>query len=124
MEGVDLTERTEWSHPGQGQDGLLDVGSQFQQVHDLGDPGSGQALTLGDLGSDGDVAGVQEVLKVAGPVEKGDDAGAGFWLSFPTLAVGIQVDDEGTVGVLLTEVQRELAVLVKLADRTSAATQP
>ena len=60
---------------GQGQDVLLDVGSQTQHAQNLRDPSAGHALPAGDLGLAGDVAGFEEDLPLDGLAEEFDNPG-------------------------------------------------
>gem|GEM_PF-1613790 len=54
---------------------FLDLGREAQHVHDLGDPGPGDPLAVGDLGLAGGVTGFEEGLPLDGLAEEFDDPG-------------------------------------------------
>jgi len=50
----------------QEEDGLLDIGREAEQVHDLGDAGAGDVAQPGDLGIVVDLAALQEIVRPDG----------------------------------------------------------
>jgi hypothetical protein len=55
---------------------LLDVGCEAKEAHDLGHPGAGDAVSAGDVGLVGGLAGLEEGPPLEGLAEELDPRGA------------------------------------------------